>query len=148
MTLSTVVDDSFRGLLPDVTIADEDDATAEQPLQPDKTYRLDLEKLSIYGEIDHHEAVSQAVFKRLITDRAVYDIYSENYGLKVNDLIGLSEAMIRSELQRRITETLLEDERVLAVTDFNFKRQEDMLLVTFTANTIYGSLNVEREYET
>ncbi len=146
MTLSSVVDDSFNGLLPGA--AENVENAAIETVMPDKSYRLDLRMGRISGIVDKKEAVTQGIFKRLMTDAGVHSIYSDSYGLKVNDLIGLPEVIVRSELQRRITESIMEDDRAVSATDFVFERREDALRVTFIANTIYGVIMLEREYET
>lgn len=114
----------------------------------DATYKLDFEKQTISGTVDEAEAVKQAILKRLMTDAGVHDIYSDDYGLSVNDLIGLSPGIVRSEIERRITETLLRDDRITAVTDFSSTVNGDEMILSFAVTTIYGEITVERGYAT
>ena len=146
MPLSVTVDDSFNSLLPDGAPL-EDIENSEEVIQPDLTYKIDLKAKSIRGKIDGKEGVTQAIHKRLMTDTSVYEIYSDNYGLMVNDLIGLPSVVIQSELQRRIIESVMEDDRVLSVTDFKASSNREELTVVFTVNTSYGSFSAARVYE-
>ena len=48
-------------------------------------------------------------------------------------------------IEDRITEALLQDDRILEVTDFTFERRRDVLSVQFTVGTIFGDIQEERE---
>ena len=65
--------------------------------------------------------------------------------IELKDLFGKPKNFCKSELKRRIKEALIQDERILDVNAFSFedkKRRE--LAVTFTANTIYGDVNITK----
>lgn len=50
------------------------------------------------------------------------------------------------EIERRITEALLQDTRIIAVENFEFETEKrGIVLVKFTVLTIFGSLNLESE---
>jgi len=115
----------------------------EEVQQPSKTYRLDFEKGRIFGMTDGLEAVKQAVFKILQTDRFRYLIYSPDYGMEWNGLIGANPAFIRSELRRRITEALTQDDRIDSVTDFQIDITGDTATVRFTVVSTFGSFQQE-----
>ena len=51
------------------------------------------------------------------------------------------------ELQRRITEALLADDRIEAVTDFSFQTEKGSVTATFRVQTIWGDLEAERTVE-
>ena len=74
----------------------------------------------IKGKTDYIEAVKQAVYKALNTERYDYPIYSWNYGVELKDLFGMSRDYAISELPRRITEALITDDRIISVDDFQF----------------------------
>ncbi|MDF2925882.1 MAG: phage protein [Paenibacillaceae bacterium] len=103
--------------------------------QPSRTWRLDFDQGRISGMIDDREAVLQAVYKILQTERYVYLAYSFDYGFEGRNLIGRSPSFVRSELRRRISEALLQDSRVQEVRDFSFESKGDTMLVRFTVVT-------------
>ncbi len=114
--------------------------------QPSKTYRMDLNGNSVRGFCDELEAVRQAVFRILNTERYQYIIYSENYGIETLDLYGEPVTWVCPELERRITEALTVDSRITGVTDFEFETGPKRVLHTsFTVHTIYGNLSAEKE---
>lgn len=116
--------------------------------EPSLTYFLNLEQECITGTVDGTKAVQQAVLKILNTERFVYPIYSWNYGVLLHDLVGKSLPYVMSEVKKRITNALLTDDRIDAVTDFKVKRAIDknVLLASFTVETIFGTqLKFERE---
>ena len=108
--------------------------------QPTLTYKLDFETKRISTKIDDFEAVMQAITKILYTERYSYVIYSGDYGVELERLIGQDYDYIVSDIERIITEALTVDERVLSISDLEIvKLNQDSAQVTFTANTIYGS---------
>ncbi|MEG2638716.1 MAG: DUF2634 domain-containing protein [Clostridiales bacterium] len=135
-----MADEGFFNLLPDTNIVD------EKIKQRSKTYKFNMESKSIKGKIDDKESVIQAIMLRLMTDAKVYQIFSDTYGLAVNDIIGLPRIIVSAEIERRIKETLLQDDRINSICDFSLTPDEDVAIVKFTVNTIYGITTVERGY--
>lgn len=111
--------------------------------QPSRTYRMDLEKGRIGGNTDGLEAIKQAAFKILQTERFHYLIYSTNYGSEINGLVGSSPLFVQSELRRRISEALLQDDRITSIDSMQFSFTSDSVLVRFTVITNSGSFNME-----
>lgn len=113
--------------------------------QPGLTWRLDLEQKRMPpGMTDGIEAVEQAIYKILLTERYQYPIYSWDYGIELLDLYGKPLSFVRPELERRIREALLQDDRITAVDDFHFEQiEKNSIHVTFTAHTIYGDTTME-----
>ena len=66
------------------------------------TYRMILEENEIRQMCDQLEAVKQAVYKILNTERYAYLIYSWNYGVELADLFGKPVNYCVSEIERRI----------------------------------------------
>jgi len=120
--------------------------TFEVVEQPTKTYRMDLQTgKNIRGHTDGLEAMKQAIFKILSTERYRYLIYSWNYGIELSDLFGMPVSYVCPELERRITEALTRDSRIKSVTDFTFDSpQRGVLHTTFTAHTIFGDVAAEK----
>lgn len=113
--------------------------------QPSTTYRMDLDRQIIRGSTDHQRAVLQAIYKILMTERYQYPIYSWDYGVELLDLFGEPISFVLPELKRRISEALLQDARILRVDQFRFAVRKRVVHVSFTAHTVYGDLEIERE---
>lgn len=114
--------------------------------QPSKTYRMDLNGDSVRGFCDGLEAVKQAVFRILNTERYQYVIYSGNYGIETLDLYGQPVTWVCPELERRITEALTVDSRITGVTDFEYETNiKKVLHVSFIVHTVYGDISAEKE---
>lgn len=114
--------------------------------QPSLTYKLDFERKRISGKIDNEEAIMQLVMKILYTERYAYVIYSSQYGVELDRLIGKDYDFIVSDLERTITEALLADDRILSITDFVAEQTAiDRMTVTFTVNSTVGSANINTE---
>lgn len=113
--------------------------------QPTLTYQMNLNRKSIQGYTDKLEAMKQAIFKILSTERYQYIMYSGNYGIELLDLYGEPITYVCPELERRITEALTWDERIESVDDFEFDTsKKGEILVTFIAHTVYGDVAAER----
>ena len=130
-------------MIPSVTGFLEQDFEIET--QPTNTYKMELESNLIRGYTDGQEAMKQAIFKSLSTERYQYVMYSWNYGIELIDLYGEPVSYVCPELERRITETLTWDERIESVDNFEFDTsKKGEVLVTFTAHTIFGDVAAEK----
>ncbi len=113
--------------------------------QPGLTYRINADSCSVKGEADGLEAVKQAVYCILNTERYQYPIYSWNYGIELIDLYGEPVTYVCPELERRIREALLCDSRVQEVNGFEFDTaRKKEVHVSFTVKTVYGDVQAER----
>lgn len=117
----------------------------EEKAQPSRTYKIDFEKKRIVGYTDGRDAIEQFIVKVLATERYDYLIYSWNYGAEIAKLFGQPIPYVYSELKRLITEALTQDDRIESVDAFNFSHIKNKVHVTFTAHTIYGPVDAERE---
>ncbi|MDE5996031.1 MAG: DUF2634 domain-containing protein [Eubacterium sp.] len=117
----------------------------EVETEPSKTYFLDIENGRIRGFTDELEAVRQAVYLILNTERYDYLIYSWDYGVELKELIGEPKEYAYPEIKRCITEALLQDDRITAVDDFEFETGKKSVHVKFTVYTIYGDMEVETD---
>lgn len=114
--------------------------------QPGMTYRMQTAENRVRGYTDGREAVRQAIYKIIMTERYQYAMYSWNYGIELVDLLGEPVTYVCPELKRRITEALLWDNRIKSVDDFQFTfLQRGAVHVAFTAHTVYGDVAAERE---
>ena len=131
-------------MIPSTTAFLEQDFELET--KPTHTYKMNLESNLIRGYTDGLEAMKQAIFKILQTERYLYIMYSWNYGIETLDLYGEPVSYVCPELERRISEALLWDERIESVTDFEFDiSKKGVVHVTFIAHTIFGNVQAERE---
>ena len=129
----------------DIDLFDEDLEDEDDELEATKTYLMELDTNKIRGYTDDQDAVRQAVYKILNTERYEHVIYSWDYGIETYDLYGKDDTYVIPELQRRIEDALSTDERILECTDFDFDTsQKKGILVTFTVSTIYGDVDIEK----
>ena len=106
---------------------------------------MELENNLIRGYTDELEAMKQAIFKILNTERYQYVMYSWNYGIELLNLYGEPVSYVCPELERRITEALTWDDRIQSVDNFEFKiSRKGEIHVTFTAHTIFGEIQSEK----
>lgn len=117
----------------------------EVETQPSKNYKMHLEQNIINGFCDGLEAMRQVIYKILNTERYQYIIYSWNYGIELLDLYGEPVTYVCPELQRRITEALIQDDRIDSVDNFEFDISEKRTMkATFTVHTIFGNVESEK----
>ena len=113
--------------------------------QPTFTYAMDLEKHHIRGNIDTLAAMEQAVYKIVFTERYEYVVYGRNYGVQLMDLFGMPKTFVIPEIQRRITEALLWDDRITRVDNWNFSiPRRGVVDASFRVVTIFGDILMQR----
>lgn len=119
--------------------------TLEVETQPSLTYALDINAGRIRGRVDELEALKQAVYLILNTERFAYLIYSWDYGVELKELIGQPKEYALPEIKRCITEALLQDDRITAVDGFEFSTGKKSVHATFNVHTIFGDFESEVE---
>lgn len=112
-------------------------------IETSQTYKLSSDK--IQGFVDELEALQQAIYKVLNTEKYEYPIYSFSYGIELESLIGKDPVYVQIELKRRIQECLLQDERISNVDNFVFTVTGDEVLCTFDVTSTYGELTITKE---
>lgn len=116
----------------------------EVKIQPSKQHQMILDRNRITQTCDKAEGVRQTIFKILSTERYKYLIYSWDYGIELADLFGLPVMVVCPEIERRVQEALLVDDRILAVDSFDFDTSKrGVVAVFFIAHTIFGDINTE-----
>lgn len=113
--------------------------------QPSRTYRLNLNEMRAGGFIDGQEAMKQAVYKILNTERYDYLIYSWNYGSELSGLYGQPVPYVYSEIEKRITEALQKDDRITEIRNFSFDSNKGKVTANFTVVTTEGDFQIEKE---
>lgn len=113
--------------------------------QPDLTFRLDPEPMTIRDKISGINALRQAVYLILNIERYDWLIYSWNYGVELRDLIGKPTDYCVPEIERRVREALTQDDRITAVDNFEFEIGRRKIGVTFRVTSIFGSFTAGKE---
>lgn len=119
------------------------DLTITENVEATKTYKLSTS--SIQGYVDNLEALEQAIYKELNTERYENPIYGFVYGIELESLLGKDQTYVQVELKRRICECLLRDGRIENVDNFSFTVSGDEILCTFNVTSIYGELKLTKE---
>lgn len=121
---------------------------------PGLTYRMRVDREDgmegqIIGYTDNLAAVEQAVYKILNTERGEYsELYGDEYGTETDDLFGMPIPYVVPELDRRIKEALLQDDRITSVDNFTFDiPKKGVLHVEFSVSTIYDEEAITIDYE-
>ena len=114
---------------------------------PSKTYVMNIDGERITGTMtDDIEAVKQAIYKILNTERYQYPIYSWNYGVELADLFGKPIAYVLPEIPRRIKEALVADDRIFVATAFELSHDKrGNVLAKFKVITIFGNFDAGKE---
>lgn len=118
----------------------------EFKLQPSYTYEMNVVDEKIIGNTTGIQAVEQAIYKILGTERYKTPIYSWNYGVELADLFGMPSNYCIPEIERRVTEALLMDDRISRVYDFEFSIPKKRVILTkFKVDTTEGTTTVQKE---
>ncbi len=130
-------------LVPESSI---DENISSSNIQTSRTYYIDFDNNAVNGMCDNVNAVMQAVYKILNTERYKYIIYDRNYGIELKDLLGKPFIYVSAIIKGRITEALENDERILSVENFSISRNGESITVEFTVKTIFGDGNVTKSF--
>jgi hypothetical protein len=121
-------------LTPDTSIEITEVMVEDLEIAPSKTYKINFDTGEIENVyIDGTEALRQYVVKSLQTPRFRYLIYDWEYGSDIDNLIGdqLPLEILQEEFSRLITETIIYDDRIDDVYNFEFTQTGDSLYVSF-----------------
>ena len=117
---------------------------ADTPKQPSRNYRMLIESSRIMGMYDGRE--EQVIYKILNTERYRYVVYSWNYGIELMDLFGMPADYVCPVLEKRISEALLQDDRIMEVKDFVFDiSRKGAVYAEFTVVTDVGEIEAGKE---
>lgn len=111
--------------------------------QPSYTFKLNSDE-NIKGFVDDLQAVKQAIYLILNTQRYQYLIYDWDYGVEFDDLIGCEKNYAIVQIQSRITDALLQDDRIEAVVDFEFESNKKSITAYFVVKTIFGDIETQK----
>lgn len=124
-------------MVPKVSVTTQNIQTVEIPTN---TYRVLIEENRMKGETDGLEAMKQAVYLLLSTERYEFPVYSWNYGIELKDLFGQQMTYVQAVLEYRIKDALSVDDRITEVKDFEFEVDRNNLTVNFVVATNQGEI--------
>lgn len=129
-------------MLPKTSI---DETVNEKKERKTKTIGLDFENKCFGEMIDGIEALKQAVYLSLRTKRYEYPIFSHNYGTNYEGVFEEGYMTAIGKLKNAIEDSLLCDDRILNVNDFEFEKKGKTIWVKFTIRSVYGEIGYETE---
>lgn len=91
------------------------------------------------------EALKVWIFRALKTERKRYPVHSEHYGSELREHIGTiyNESIKQVLMQEQIKDCLLANPYLTKVYNFSFEKQENDVKITFSVDSIYGTLEQE-----
>lgn len=115
--------------------------------QPSLTWIADPATRRIRGRGDNYEAVRQAVEIIVNVERFHWQIYTPNFGTDLEGLLGNDPGYVASELQRRLSDAFLPDDRILGISQFSYTVQDTDLTAQVTVDTVFGPVRTALEVE-
>lgn len=109
---------------------------------PNRTFQFTEDKTA--GFVDNIEAVKQAIYHILMTERYAYEIFDNNYGVQLQQYIGQPFSFLQATIENTLRDALIQDDRItnVIVTDIT-KSDISAALVEFTAITNVGTIETE-----
>lgn len=108
---------------------------------PSRTYRIDFENKRIVGMVDGIEAMAQAVEKICRTERYSERIYSGDYGIELNRLVGASRPFVEANLELTFSDAFSADDRISGIGDITIEQINcDEINAFCRVDTTAGSL--------
>lgn len=108
---------------------------------PTKSWLINEDTGSLELSDNNEALMRQAINIRIQIERYQYPIFTSNVGMQTADLPGQDLPLIKSDLQRRIIDCLMCDDRINNVENFEFNEiDEHSMLVTFDVDTIFGTI--------
>lgn len=106
--------------------------------QPTLTYRVSQNQIS--GKIDGIEALKQTIKHILNTERYSNPIYSDSYGVELEQFVGKEIYIIEAEIENLLKEALLQDNRITNVYVTSVTKDDlDSCRIEFVVESIYGT---------
>lgn len=93
---------------------------------------------------DKIDAVKQAAYKILMTERYAYPIYDKNYGVELEQYIGKGFDYLEATIEKTLNEALTHDLRIYNAVVTNIEKiDNDKAHIYFTIYSVYGDLQME-----
>lgn len=116
-----------------------------------ETYKVNFQTQQIEGKVSGIDALKQAFLLAVNTQRFSNAAFTSNYGMDWNDLIGLPDDYIVSEVLTRIQDMILADKRFLSVDFYDnnpFEINGNCIIINLVVKTEEGdfdaSVNIEK----
>ena len=127
-----------------------DRSVAEKQEIP-REYAYDFTKQEIIMEngspkiVEGVHAIKIWIYKCLKVQRGRFPAYSFNYGQDYEDIIGetMTYEVAKAESKRMTEEALKPNKNILSLSNFEYQRVNDTFVLSFIANTLYGTLEME-----
>lgn len=133
------------GLLPETSIVPDVNELLNRSQETSDSYRMQIGNERIKGTVSEREAVAQACYKAINTERYRYVIYSWNYGIELKDLFGKPVPYVFAVLPDRIKDCLMQDDRVESVDSFQLSHDsKGNVLCKFIVHSIFGDIDMEK----
>ena len=113
--------------------------------QPSLTWIADPVTHRLRGRGDNYEAVCQAVEIIVNVERFRWQIYTPNFGVELDGLLGRDPGYAASELQRRLADAFLPDSRLLGISSFSYTFNSGILTAAVTVDTVFGPVDTTVE---
>lgn len=99
---------------------------------------------TIAGFIDEEEAIKQAIYHILNTERYAYDIYDDNYGVELEQYIGKDFDYLETTIENTLEEALTQDDRITGVEVTSIEKlSNDIAKVQFTVFANKNKIEME-----
>ena len=89
---------------------------------PSGGWKLSADMTKCGAKTDGLDELKQCIYFMLSTEPDQFIVYNQDYGVALVDLIGQPMDFVMAELQLRITNSLLKDDRIYSVSDFEIGR--------------------------
>ena len=124
-----------------------EDTTPETNVQSRiyKDFDFDFVKGVLTGKkVEGKDALKVWIYKAIKTKRYIHDVYTWDYGNDIEEIIGqgYDKGFIDSEVERRIKDCLMVNEKIKSCHDFNIELSNDHLTVNFKVESVYGEVNI------
>ena len=106
---------------------------------PTNTFLVEEEQVA--GMNEGLEAMRQAVEIMLTTERYDYQIYTENFGVELEQLVGQDPDYIQATFPELIRDAFSIDNRILREENYVFTTSGDTMTITFDVVTVFGTFN-------
>jgi len=123
----------------------DEEKTIQETVTIPKEYEIDFNTGQMTGKIiEGAEAIKVWIRNTLGTTRYKHNIYTWDHGSELDDLIGHSypQEYLEVEAKRMIEDCLLVNEYIISLDSFNVEIVDDKLSIYFTANTLFGEVNI------
>ncbi len=107
----------------------------------DRTYILG--DRTMQGNLYGRDSVRQAIKHILSCERYSNPIYSDNYGVELEQYIGKSVSYLEATIEDVLRDALKQDDRVENVTVTSIESSLDGCKVAFNVSTVYGKIQEE-----